>query len=200
MTTLAIITAAEPAHSSSDYDSAREGRLVLRLTRRGSVGEAIPRRDSSGAPPGSVIDQGVFGRDLHVRRVHVTEVSPQDEGLASSADPRRTYVARLSREDRRSRCKILGVASGPAVDRAASRRTTADIDRFPELARHVESSMFSPGAREWLNSYFHELNRADESGKLLSVVRVPANALPDTFYDLPIAAPARRGVCSGVPS
>jgi DNA-binding GntR family transcriptional regulator len=70
-----------------------------------------------------------------------------------------------------------------AAERAVGKLTDDDLDRLRDLASRMEA-VTSLGVQERLNFKFHALiNRAADSRKLISVLRVLANAVPDTFYE-----------------
>ncbi|MCZ4498362.1 MAG: GntR family transcriptional regulator [Marmoricola sp.] len=164
----------------------RSHRPLPRTTLRDAVAEEIRRRVFSAAlPPGSRVDQEALAHDLGVSRVPVREalITLHDEGIVENIARRGAFVALLSRLDIHDNYRILGMVSGLAAERAAGNLTAADLARLRDLADRMESSS-APVEQERLNFEFHALiNRAAGSRKLVSVLRMLVNAVPDTFYE-----------------
>jgi DNA-binding GntR family transcriptional regulator len=158
----------------------------LRTTLRDAVAEEIRRRVFTAVlPPGSRVDQDALASELGVSRVPVREalITLHDEGIVENVARRGTFVAALTRADIHDNYRILGMVSGLAAERAAAILTPRDLDRLRDLADRMEESL-STDEQERLNFEFHALiNRAAGSRKLLSVLRVLVNAVPDTFYE-----------------
>ncbi|TSD94115.1 GntR family transcriptional regulator [Skermania sp. ID1734] len=151
-----------------------------------SVAEEIRRAIfAGGLRPGSRIDQDSIAERLGVSKLPVREalIGLEVEGIVEIVPRRGAFVARLSRDDIRDHYWMLGVISGMAAERAASRISAASLAELAELADQMESGAANAD-EEKLNFQFHRLiNKAAASRRLNSELKRLNGAIPLGFYE-----------------
>ncbi|MGV9711429.1 GntR family transcriptional regulator [Gordonia sp. NPDC003424] len=149
------------------------------------VAQEIRRQVFSGEMrPGTKVDQDALAEQLGVSKLPVREalIALEGEGIIQTAPRRGAFVAQLSREDIRDQYWMLGVISGLAAERSASR---LDDDQLAELGRIAEQmeAGASGAEHDTLNFDFHRLiNRACGSRRLVAELKLLSGAIPSGFF------------------
>ncbi|MEV0063366.1 GntR family transcriptional regulator [Nocardia sp. NPDC050718] len=166
------------------YDGAP--RIGPALSLKSTAAQEIRRRIFAGElRPGDKIDQSEIAESLDISKLPVREalIALDVEGVVDMPPRRGAYVAPMSRDDVRDHYWLLGVVSGLAAARAASRISAATLDRLDLILRRMGESGAS-AEREALNFAFHrEINRASGSRRLISELKVLGSAGPHGFYE-----------------
>ncbi len=134
--------------------------------------------------PGTKVDQDAIAERLGISKLPVREalIALDGEGIIQTVPRRGAFVAALSREDIRDHYWMLGVISGLAAERAASRLSDDDLRDLTDIAERMEADPSEP--QEELNFRFHRLiNRAAGSRRLIAELKLLSSAIPTGFYE-----------------
>lgn len=150
------------------------------------VAQEIRRQVFSGEMrPGAKVDQDALAEQLGVSKLPVREalIALEGEGIIQTAPRRGAFVAQLAREDIRDQYWMLGVISGLAAERAASRLDDDQLSELAAIAAQMEAADDSGDARDALNFDFHRLiNRACGSRRLVAELKLLSSAIPSGFF------------------
>lgn len=135
--------------------------------------------------PGDKIDQDAVASQLRISRLPVREalITLETEGLVENIARRGAFVAPLTPDDLRDHYVIYGLLSGMACERAAHILSIEDTGRLQDLVKQMET-VKTAAEQTALNFSFHSaINKAGSSRRLLSVLRVLANNVPENFFE-----------------
>jgi DNA-binding GntR family transcriptional regulator len=134
--------------------------------------------------PGDKIDQDEIADSLGISKLPVREalIALELESIVDMPPRRGAFVAPMTREDVRDHYWLLGVVSGLAAARAATRIPESSLDALGRILDRMATA--SSRDRETLNFEFHRrINRASGSRRLLTELKVLGSAGPHGFYE-----------------
>ncbi|MGM7648462.1 GntR family transcriptional regulator [Nocardia sp. JW2] len=134
--------------------------------------------------PGDKIDQDEIADSLGISKLPVREalIALELESIVDMPPRRGAFVAPMTRDDVRDHYWLLGVVSGLAAARAATRIPESALDALGRILDRMGTA--SSRDRETLNFEFHRMiNRASGSRRLLTELKVLGSAGPHGFYE-----------------
>ncbi|MBF6339241.1 GntR family transcriptional regulator [Nocardia gipuzkoensis] len=134
--------------------------------------------------PGDKIDQDEIADSLGISKLPVREalIALELESIVDMPPRRGAFVAPMTRDDVRDHYWLLGVVSGLAAARAATRIPASSLDALGRILDRMTTA--SSRDRETLNFEFHRMiNRASGSRRLLTELKVLGSAGPHGFYE-----------------